>query len=93
MAWVEWTTTAQDEDVTWYGYYWWRASDGDDKPYPAFVASGYAGDNIFVYPELDLIVVTKTRWRVSGAVANEQNQVLLRLIYDLIIPAVTDAAE
>jgi CubicO group peptidase (beta-lactamase class C family) len=88
--WVEWTTSAQDGKDD-YGYQWWRLIDGEtEEYYPAFAARGYAGDNIFVLPELDMVVVTKTQWYVTGEVADQQGNVMSRMLFDVILPAVKD---
>lgn len=90
--WIALTTAPQDETVNWYGYQWWRIlDDAGHEKYPLYAARGYAGDNIFVYPALDLVVVTKTKWRVFGPVADRQGEVTLRLVDEVILPAVQDA--
>jgi CubicO group peptidase (beta-lactamase class C family) len=87
--WVEWVTSPQDDTVDYYGYQWWRLIDGEtEEHYPAFAARGYAGDNIFVLPELDMVVVTKTKYYVTGRVADQQGNVLSRMLFDVILPAV-----
>ncbi len=52
-----------------YGYGWWV---GRPMGVKGFMASGYAGQNIFVLPSLDLIVACTHDWRVSGQQAIEQ---------------------
>ncbi len=87
--WVTLTTTAQDEETD-YGYLWWRGEHEFFGGYPAFAALGYGGDIIFVYPELDLVVVTKTSYLVTATPADEQEEAVMGLIREFVIPAVMD---
>lgn len=41
-----------------YGYHWWGINLSG---HPAIEASGYGGQNIFLFPDLDLMVVTTAR--------------------------------
>jgi CubicO group peptidase (beta-lactamase class C family) len=85
--WVELSTAAQDEETD-YGYLWWRGEREFFGGYPAFAALGYGGDMIFVYPALDLVVVTKTSYFVMATAAEEQEDAVMALIADTIIPSV-----
>jgi CubicO group peptidase (beta-lactamase class C family) len=87
--WVALTTTAQDE-ATDYGYLWWRGEREFFGGYPAFAGLGYGGDMVFVYPELDLVVVTKTSYFVAATPAQEQAEAVMGLVQDYVISAVTD---
>ncbi len=89
--WVELTTSPQDDEIWWYGYLWWRGEEEFFGDYPAFVALGYGGEVIFVYPELDMVVVTKASYMVPVDIADAQERALLGLIGEFIIPAVLDA--
>jgi CubicO group peptidase (beta-lactamase class C family) len=85
--WVALTTTAQDDETD-YGYQWWRGEREFFGGYPAFAALGYGGDMIFVYPELDLVVVAKTSYFVMATPAQEQEEAVMGLIREFVIPAV-----
>ena len=59
-----------------YGYLWWL--------YPKlnyYVASGLNGQEIFVYPKYNLIVVT-TAWQLEGAIFNLYENYILPSLYD-----------
>jgi CubicO group peptidase (beta-lactamase class C family) len=85
--WVTLTTSAQDADTP-HGYQWWRGEREFFGGYPAFAALGYGGDMIFVYPALDLVVVTKTSYFVTSTPAGLQEDAVMGLIKDYIIPSV-----
>lgn len=66
-----------------YGYLWWTASTpGEDLP--AYFASGYGGQYIYVVPALDLVVVATTD-QVSRQVGGQTGLI----IRDFALPAVT----
>jgi hypothetical protein len=59
--WVQDSTASHikiNSSGTYYGYHWWMNRDG-------FYATGYGGQNIFVYPQWELVVVT-TAGEASG---------------------------
>ncbi|MCF2144772.1 MAG: beta-lactamase family protein [Candidatus Heimdallarchaeota archaeon] len=59
-----------------YGYLWWL--------YPKlnyYVASGFNGQEIFVCPKYNLIVVT-TAWQLEGAIFNLYENYILPSLYD-----------
>ena len=73
--WVEECTKVQyarSASYASYGYQWWVKQFGD-KNYDTFFAQGYAGQQIFVVPELNLVSVftsncsnTHTPWTYFG---------------------------
>jgi len=41
-----------------YGYHWWLRTDYDDsKPYQSFLRTGWGGQRISVYPEVNMVVI------------------------------------
>ena len=41
-----------------YGYHWWLRTDYDNsKPYQSFLRTGWGGQRISVYPEVDMVVI------------------------------------
>jgi CubicO group peptidase (beta-lactamase class C family) len=90
--WVALTTTAQDEETD-YGYLWWRGEREFFSGYPAFAALGYGGDMVFVYPALDLLVVAKTSYFVTATAAGQQEDAVMGLIREYVIPAVDNGEQ
>jgi CubicO group peptidase (beta-lactamase class C family) len=65
-----------------YGYHWWTAHPSG---YPAFVASGYGGQLIYVVPDLDLVVVTA--YAHADATRADLQQHAQPIIEEAIVPA------
>lgn len=63
--------TGQDEVIEWYGYHWWTWKGDWFYGFRAFVANGFAGQRIFVFPELNLIIVTTAN--IDGVALPEVN--------------------
>lgn len=65
-----------------YGYQWWVT---EVEGYPAYFASGYGGQVVFVVPGLDLVVVTG----FAGADVDspDQQQSVHPIIREVIVPA------
>ncbi|MDX1493847.1 MAG: serine hydrolase [Longimicrobiales bacterium] len=68
-----------------YGLLWWIDVERD-----AYFAWGYGGQLVYVFPELDMVVVTTTEWRgVSQDVGNPWlTQQAMELVIDGVLPAV-----
>lgn len=71
-----------------YGYYWWLRTLGG---HAAVVASGYAGQLIFVVPALDLIVATTTDADVPFTSVMKQSNQIEDLIETFVIPSIQES--
>ena len=68
-----------------YGYYWWR---GSEHGFDFYFANGWAGQFIFLVPEINLIVVGTTKY--SGLGDNEAGQLwysLITIIVNQVLPS------
>ena len=82
--WIQESTQSQisiDTGSEAYGYLWWIHPRQD---HPAFEALGYGGQNIYVVPDLDLVVTMTS----DGTVLSESDS--NPDIYEWIMKAVTD---
>jgi CubicO group peptidase (beta-lactamase class C family) len=68
---------AQIDDLTTYGYFWWRkAFQSGATSHPAYYMSGNGGNKVVVFPDLDMVVVlTSTNYNTRGM--HEQTEKLL----------------
>ncbi len=84
--------TGQVETIEWYGYYWWTWKPEWFLGYRAFQAKGYAGQQVLVLPELNLIIVTTANLDgVDPKTAEDQEGAIYSsLIMELILPSLTD---
>jgi len=83
--------TNQVETIEWYGYLWWLWKGEWFYGYRSFQASGYAGQQVLVFPELDLIVATTAHMEgVDPAADIEQRTALDKLITEVIFPTLMD---
>jgi len=77
-----------------YTYLWWKYTLGG---YPTTLASGYGGQNIFLVPDLDLIMVTTARSDLENqpdAVYSQPYEILSRYVIPAAnagAPAITEA--
>jgi CubicO group peptidase (beta-lactamase class C family) len=70
-----------------YGFKWWIARMGN---IPEFHAGGKGGQFIFVFPDLDMIVVTTTDGTPSFERCAEQKASVAQLVANQILPAAGD---
>lgn len=83
--------TETDEIIDWYGYYWWTWGPEWYLGQRAFQARGYAGQQVLVFPELDMIIATTANMEgVSPDAADEQEAEIYTLIKEGILPALMD---
>ena len=68
-----------------YGFFWWL---GTAHGHNFFCANGYGGQFIFVVRDLDLVVSSRTDYRVSELKAGENWYNVLNIIVNQILPAV-----
>lgn len=67
-----------------YGYLWWL---GEINNYKVYLAYGYAGQLIAIFPKLNTIVVTTTNNNVSPSTATNQEIALFNFISQDVLPA------
>jgi CubicO group peptidase (beta-lactamase class C family) len=83
--------TSQTEEIEWYGYLWWLWKGAWFYGYRSFQASGYGGQQVLVFPELDLILATTAN---LGGVDPEsdiaQRTAIDELFVEVIFPALAD---
>ena len=63
-----------------YGYQWWSRII---KSFNVYFAAGYGGQFIFIIPNLDLVIITTTKWY-----SNRNSFVPIDIVRDYVIPAV-----
>mgnify|MGYP005990341581 CR=1 FL=1 len=68
-----------------YGYLWWL---GEINNHKLFLAYGYGGQYIAIFPNLNLIIVTTTNSVVYPATARNQEMLLFDLISKDILPSI-----
>lgn len=94
-AWVELTTspsTNYTHPNQWgdlknynYGYLWWLGEVGS---YKIFMALGYGGQFVVVFPDLNLIVVATSNNQVYPDTANDQELAVLNIINEYIVKSI-----
>ncbi len=93
-AWVELTLTPStnnppNEWGAWknynYAWLWWL---GEFNGYPVFMAYGYGGQFVIVFPDLNMIVVTTAENRVDLETSTIQEWAIFDIVADYIVPAV-----
>lgn len=89
QAWVETSTQAHYQMDTWtsethgYGYLWWVSNDIE---YDNYFALGYAGQFIYVVPELDLVVAISSQCCTDPTVGWNAR----KIVDDYIIPMIEE---
>lgn len=94
-AWVE-LTLAPSTDFThpneWgefknynYAYLWWLA---EIRGYEVFMAYGYGGQFVVVFPDLQMVVVSTARNQVDPETSNVQEWAIFDIIARFIVPSV-----
>jgi CubicO group peptidase (beta-lactamase class C family) len=81
-AWVDGTT---QDLVGGYGAWWWIRSFGGHHTFHAW---GYGGQFIYVVPDLDLVIVFTSTWTVDPAVSGDQADQIMRMLDDVLEPAI-----
>jgi CubicO group peptidase (beta-lactamase class C family) len=79
--WVS-TSTSAHSDTYWgskFGYHWWIKNDD------CFASQGAFGQNIFIYPKKNIVIVY-----TAGLPVDKADAILLQLTSDYIIPAIND---
>ena len=83
--------TDQTELIEWYGLHWWTWKGDWFYGYPAFNAKGFAGQQVLVLPELDLIIVTTANADgVPPEVGGLQDEKIANFIHDSILPTLEE---
>jgi CubicO group peptidase (beta-lactamase class C family) len=70
-----------------YGFLWWLDSGLD---YSIFTAWGFAGQYVFCVPSLNLVIATASDGNVGWNEANDQEEQVLELIVNRILPTVRE---
>jgi CubicO group peptidase (beta-lactamase class C family) len=70
-----------------YAYLWWLGEIGG---YGMFMAYGYGGQLVVVFPDLNLVVVSTARHLVDPDTSNVQEWAIFDIIARYIVPAVED---
>jgi CubicO group peptidase (beta-lactamase class C family) len=79
--WVS-TSTSAHSDTYWagkYGYHWWIKNDD------CYASQGAFGQNIYVYPKKNIVIVY-----TAGLPVEKADEILLQLTSDFIIPSITN---
>lgn len=86
--------TGQTQQIDWYGYLWWTWNPDWFHGYSSFQARGYGGQQVLVFPEIDLIIVTTANIENKPPeVANQQEEEIYGLIREQIFPALSERQE
>jgi CubicO group peptidase (beta-lactamase class C family) len=87
-AWIEesWQAHATIDDEQTFGYLWWRRTfDVNERQFQSYFAAGNGGQTIWVFPDLDMVVVmTSTAYGTRYG-----NRQPVQILQDYILPATT----
>ncbi len=67
-----------------YGYLWWTGTIGAQQ---GIFAWGYAGQHIFIFPDVEMIVTTTAGFPSDQETADEQSRAIVDLVRDGVLPA------
>ena len=81
--WIETSTVDQTISYPNYGYYWWLGSELGNS---YISARGWGGQQIFVIPDLNIVITTSANGWVSDTSAHSQFDQLEDLVVNEIIP-------
>ncbi len=74
--WIKESTVAYSEanPSIGYGYMWWiaRSEATYPVPGPSYFAAGYRGQRAYVFPEMDLVVITRVNTSISDTKPNSE---------------------
>jgi CubicO group peptidase (beta-lactamase class C family) len=68
-----------------YGYQWWL---GEIRDQECFMALGYGGQFIMVFPQIELIVVSTSDWHYYKDVADQHERAILAICSNNILTAI-----
>ncbi len=74
-------TTSDRVEVNWFGYLWW---DFDLPGMDGYMTSGYGGQNIIVFPNEELVIVTTAKAQVDGPTASQQQVEMWDFVADFV---------
>ena len=96
-AWVDLTLTASTNNThpnawgAWknynYAWLWWL---GQMNGHDMFLAYGYGGQFVAVFPDLDLIIVTTADYQVDGDTSTVQEWAIFDIMTQTVLPAIIE---
>ena len=70
----------QTNEENFYGYFWWsQVREINGKKYPSVQGRGAGGQLIFIFPSVDLVVVTTAHNQGMGTMLNELPEKMIPL--------------
>ncbi len=81
------TYTQSDHSSNYYGYMWWKQEIGG---YQALFACGYGGQYIFMFPELESIVVMTSFLEYANEL-REYDKPIFKLLEETVIPLILES--